>query len=273
MSNPKISIIMGIYNCEKTLDEAIRSILVQTYTNWEFVMCDDGSTDRTYEIAEKYSKKFPDKFILLKNEHNNGLNYTLNKCLRASTGEYIARMDGDDISLPDRLEKEIHFLLYNPQFAVVSTPMVLFDDKGEWGKTSVIERPQIDDFCIHTPFFCHAACMMKKQVYDEVNGYTEDPHFLRVEDCNLWFKVYAHGYRGANLTEPLYKMRDDRNATHRRNFKARLNSCYVLYDGFKMLHFPWYKYTYVVKNCLIEIAKCIVPNYIYEFFHKKKYGR
>lgn len=273
MSDPKISIIMGIYNCEKTLGESIQSILEQTYKNWELIMCDDGSTDRTYKVAEEYIKKNPEKFILLKNERNMGLNYTLNKCLNVATGKYIARMDGDDISLPSRLEKEIKFLVDNPQYVVVSTPMILFDDKGEWGETSVIERPQINDFCTHTPFFCHAACMMQKKVYDEVKGYTEDPRFLRVEDCNLWFKVYAHGYKGANLIEPLYKMRDDRDAIHRRNFAARLNSCYVLYDGYKRMHMPWYKYVYVIKNTITEIGKCLIPVTLYEYIHKRKFER
>ena len=270
MNNPKISIIMGIYNCSATLSEAIDSIIAQTYNNWELIMCDDGSVDNTYEVALEYKEKYPKKIVLIKNKKNMGLNYTLNKCLEVASGEYIARMDGDDISLPTRFEKEIDFLINNPQFALVSTPMIMFDENGEWGKTSTIERPKIEDFLEHTPFFAHAACMMKKLVFDEVGGYTVNPRFLRVEDCNLWFKVYAHGYSGANLTEPLYMMRDDRNATHRRSIKARLNGCYVLYDGFKMLNMPWYKYYYVVKNAVVEVAKCLLPICVYEYIHKKR---
>lgn len=271
MNKPKISIIMGIYNCSETLSEAIDSIIAQTYNNWELIMCDDGSADNTYEVALEYKEKYPDKIVLIKNEKNMGLNYTLNKCLEVASGEYIARMDGDDISLPTRFEKEINFLINNPQFALVSTPMIMFDESGEWGKTSAIECPKIEDFLEHTPFFAHAACMMKKLVFDEVGGYTVNPRFLRVEDCNLWFKVYAHGYKGANLTEPLYMMRDDRNATHRRSIKARINGCYVVYDGFKMLRMPWYKYFYVVKNTVIELAKCLIPVSLYEYIHKRKF--
>ena len=105
-----ISIIMGIYNCAETLSDAIDSIIAQTYDNWELIMCDDGSTDNTYNIAQEYKERYPDKIVLLKNEKNMGLNYTLNKCLEVASGEYIARMDGDDISLPTRFEKEIGFL-------------------------------------------------------------------------------------------------------------------------------------------------------------------
>lgn len=124
MKNKKISVIMGIYNCSPTLDEAIESIINQTYENWELIMCDDGSTDDTYKKALKYREKYGEKILVLKNEQNKGLNYTLNKCLEVATGEYVARMDGDDISLPTRFEKEIGYLETHPEIAIVSTPMI-----------------------------------------------------------------------------------------------------------------------------------------------------
>lgn len=124
---------MGIYNCASTLKEALESLLHQTYQNFEVIMCDDGSTDNTLQIAQQYVKEYPEKFILLKNGKNLGLNKTLNKCLYQAKGEYIARMDGDDISLPERFEKEVDMLDRNPQFALVSTPMI-FLMKMEIGK-------------------------------------------------------------------------------------------------------------------------------------------
>lgn len=269
---PKVSIIMGIYNCESTLDFAIDSILKQTYSNWEMIMCDDGSKDNTYEIAKKYVSLYGDKFILLKNECNKGLNYTLNKCLRIARGEYIARMDGDDICHPSRLEKEIIFLDNHPEYALVSTEMIMFDEFGEWGRTTAIQYPKKNDFCTHTPFFCHAASMIRKSVFLEVEGYTVDPRLLRVEDCHLWFKIYAKGYRGANILEPLYKMRDDRNAASRRKNKTRFNNIYVMFIGFKLVKMPWYKYVYVARNAFFEICKFIMPYSLYEYIHKKRYN-
>lgn len=146
MNTPKISVITGIYNCKSTLDEAIESILNQTYTDWEMIMCDDGSSVGTYEKAKKYEKEYPGKFIVIKNEHNMGLNRTLNKCLEIAKGEYIARMDGDDISLPSRFEKEVDILDNHPEFAIVSSPMIYFDEAGDWGKVTAIEKPGINDF-------------------------------------------------------------------------------------------------------------------------------
>ena len=79
---PKISIIMGIYNCENTLKESLDSILNQTYSNWEMIMCDDGSSDRTLEIAKQYQTQYPEQFRVIQNKKNIGLNATLNKCLK-----------------------------------------------------------------------------------------------------------------------------------------------------------------------------------------------
>ena len=208
-TRPKVSIIMGIYNCADTLAEAIDSILEQTFLNWELIMCDDGSTDNTLWIANDYARRFPEKIIVIRNDCNCGLNYTLNHCLEYVRGEYIARMDGDDISLPERLKKENDFLDSHPEYAIVSSSMIFFDSGGDWGENQMIEIPQIRDFVFHAPFHCHAPCMIRKEAYMAVGGYTVDKRLLRFEDCNLWYKLYSKGYRGYNLQESLYKMRDD----------------------------------------------------------------
>ena len=106
-----------------------------------------------------------------------------------------------------------------------------------------------------------------------MEGYTVDPKLLRVEDCHLWFKIYGRGYVGANISEPLYKMRDDRNATNRRTFKARMNGIYVMWIGFHLLQMPWYKYWYVLRGAVLELVKCIIPLSVYEFLHKRKFDR
>lgn len=147
----KVSIIMGIYNCAATLPEAIDSILAQTFPDWQLVLCDDGSKDNTYAVAKAYQERIPDKIILLQNEQNMGLNHTLNRCLQAATGEYVARMDGDDVSLPSRLEKEVAFLDAHPEYAIVSSPMIFFDESGDWGRSYAIKEPTKRDFIKHSP--------------------------------------------------------------------------------------------------------------------------
>lgn len=261
---------MGIYNCENTLDEAIQSIINQTFTDWEFILCDDGSSDNTYEVALGYKKQFPTKFKILKNEINMGLNKTLNNCLEVSSGEYIARMDGDDVSLPDRLEKEVLFLDTNPEYAIVSTPMIFFDDQGEWKKgVTTISAPTIRDFVFHPPFHCHAPCMIRREAYMKVGGYTVDKRLLRYEDCNLWYKLYSEGYRGYNLDEPLYMMRDDRNAYKRRTFESRMRAVYVQWSGFRMIHMPLKYYPFLIIEFFKSLAVAIMPEKIYQSFHRR----
>ncbi|MBQ4145804.1 MAG: glycosyltransferase, partial [Clostridia bacterium] len=246
MSKPDISIIMGIYNCADTLDEAIESILNQTYTGWKMIMCDDASTDNTYAVAEKYVKDYPDKFILIKNEKNMGLNYTLNHCLKYADTEFVARMDGDDISHPERFEKEINFLKANPQYAIVSTQMEYFDEYGTFGKSSRSGEAKAEKIPKGTPF-CHAPCMVRKEAFDKVGGYSVSKKLLRMEDYELWIKMYAEGFKGYNLPEVLYRMRDDRNATKRRKFKYRINEAYVRYLAVKKLNLSKKYLVYMIR--------------------------
>lgn len=267
---PRISVIMGIYNCASTLQEALDSLYSQTYQDFEIILCDDGSKDNTYELALENQKQH-NNIVLLKNPHNMGLNQTLNNCLAVAQGEYIARMDGDDISLPTRFEKEIQFLEEHPELSLVSTAMIMFDEQGDWGQTKMIEFPQRNDFIEHSPFFTHAAVMVKRSVYLEVGGYTVGKRYLRVEDCHLWYKIYAAGYKGGNILEPLYKMRDDRNAAGRRKFQHRLNGIYVAIKGFQMLKMPWYYYIFIVKKIVLTTIKGLIPSSISDNLRKRKF--
>lgn len=224
---------MGIYNCADTLKQAVDSIINQTYSNWELIMCDDGSTDDTYQVAKRIAEQ-DKRIVLINNDCNKGLNITLNHCLSYSTGDYIARMDGDDDCLPVRFEKQINFLQSQNEYQIVSSSMIFFDEKGEWGRNSVVEKPTPEQVVTSSPI-CHAPAMIKKECMDKVKGYTVDKRMLRVEDVNLWIKLYAEGYRCYNFQEPLYRMRNDKNAYSRRKYKYRINSVYVRLKGCKQL--------------------------------------
>lgn len=243
---------MGIYNCAETLPQAIRAIQAQTYTNWELILCDDGSTDDTYSVAKAFSDH-DSRIILLRNVDNKGLNVTLNRCWKAASGSYIARMDGDDDCVPERFEKQISFLETQSEFDIVSTPMILFDENGEWGVTTAKEYPQPEDVVCGSPI-CHAPVMMRKECMDAVNGYTEDSRMLRVEDVNLWIKLYEKGYRCYNIQEPLYKMRNDNTAFRRRKYKYRINSTYVRLLGCKMLGLNYVSYIKAFKPLIYGLV-------------------
>lgn len=260
----RITVLMGIYNCASTLVEALDSLYAQTYSDFKIVLCEDGSSDNTYTVAEEYAR-LHDNIILLRNECNMGLNYTLNRCLEYADTEYIARMDGDDISLPNRFEKEITFLDAHPEYAVVSSPMIYFDGNGEFRIGNSGGEPDIKSFVLGAPF-CHAPAMIRTNVMNEVGGYSIDKKLLRIEDYDLWMKIYAAGYRGYNIPEPLYKMRDDRNAVSRRTFQARLNSTRARIHAYSVLGIPKKYYPCALLPLLIGL----LPGWIYRYFRKVK---
>jgi glycosyltransferase EpsE len=264
----KISVLMGIYNCEATLGEAIGAILAQTEPRWELILCDDGSRDDTYAVAESFCRKYPEKIVLLRNEKNMGLNHTLNRCLAAARGEFVARMDGDDLCDPERFARQLAVLEADPALAVVSSAMTYFDESGTWGRCHVKERPVARDFLYGTPF-CHGACMVRRQAMVAVGGYTEEDRFLRVEDYDLWVKLYAAGYRGVNLPDALYHMRDDRNAISRRKFRYRLNEAGAIAKAIWLLKLPLWGYIRVLRPILVGL----LPTPVYTVLHKKRLGR
>lgn len=262
---PKVSLIMGVYNCEKYVRESIDSVIAQTFDDWEFVICDDCSTDSTYDIICEYRDRYPDKFIILRNDVNSRLAYSLNRCIEAAHGEYMARMDGDDICLPERLEKQVAFLDAHPELAVVGTFTTLFDDSGDYGIASYPEHP--DKFVLknHVPF-AHVTIMMRKSVYESIGKYTVSKLTKRSQDYEMWFRFFAAGYEGWNISEPLVRVREDRNAVGRRTARVRINAAKILFRGFRLLHFPLKYYIYV----LLPLAKIIIPNKFIYYLHKKK---
>ena len=248
---------MGIYNCADTLVEALESLETQTYKNFKVILCDDGSKDATLKIAKEWADTRPN-YTVIQNEHNMGLNVTLNHCLKYVDTEFVARMDGDDRSLSHRFEQEVKFLDEHPEYAIVSGPMHYFDEQGVFMKSKGRGAVTKQDFIAGTPF-CHAPCMVRSEVYKAVKGYSVDKRLLRMEDYHLWFKMYAAGYRGYMLEEPIYEMRDDRNAIARRNWMTRKNEAYVRYIGYKMLDLPWWAYIY----CLRPLVLAVMPACLY----------
>ena len=260
----RVSIIMGIYNCATTLSEALDSILGQTFSDWKVIMCDDGSEDDTYQVANTYCEQYPEQFFLLRNDRNMGLNYTLNHCLKYADTEYVARMDGDDISLPTRLEKEVAFLDAHPEYDIVSCPMIYFDEQGDFMQGTGHGEPALKSYVKGTPF-CHAPCMVRREAYEAVNGYTEADNRLRVEDWDLWIRMYAKGYKGYNLEELLYKMRDDRNAYSRRKFIYRINEMKVSASAVKKLELNPIYYIFSIRPIVVGL----LPDGIYRYLHAK----
>ncbi|MBL1056154.1 glycosyltransferase [Ligilactobacillus agilis] len=263
----EISVIMGVYNCRNfsLLKQSIDSIINQTFEDWELIICDDGSTDGTYQELIRLATK-DSRIKIIHYEKNRGLAYALNECIKQSNGKYIARQDDDDISLPTRLEKEIEFLKHNVDIDMVGTNASVYNDEGVWGKYLVPHYPSINDFLWNNPFI-HPTIMIRKDKLLGVTGYRVAKETRRCEDYDLFMRLYAKGYKGANLQEYLYKYRIENNSIKKRPMKYRIDEMIVRYKNYKNLKLGIRAYPYIVKPIILGL----IPQSIFRIIRKKVY--
>jgi len=206
MNIPAVSIILPAYNCEKYIAKAIESVLQQTFTDFELIIINDGSTDRTEEII----KSFSDPRILYQvNNTNKGLVFTLNKGIDTAKGKYIARMDGDDISLSDRFEKQFNYLRLNKEVDILATVVTLIDENeivsGTWHSdinnvsAKEIRKELPKDNCIAHPSIMGNASVFRKYKFNQTQSIGED--------YDLWLRMVADNIIIHKLSEPLLQHR------------------------------------------------------------------
>ena len=265
---PKISVIMGVYNCKdpKMLEDSVNSIINQTYKDWEFIICNDGSTNNTLEILEKVAK-LDSKIRIISYEKNKGLANALNYCLKYANGELIARQDDDDVSLPERFEKQVAFLNKHKEYNLVGTIAYVYDDNGIWGSYGLDEKPTKSSFLWNSPFL-HPSIMMYKSDLLKLNGYRVAKETRRCEDYDLFMRMYAVGMKGYNIQEKLYKYRIVRNTKNKhRPMKYRIDEAVVRYKGFKNLGILLKGIPYIIK----PIALGIIPQSIFKYIKNNTY--
>lgn len=243
-----ISVIMGVYNSENTLEDAIKSIIKQTYTDWELIACDDCSTDHTLEILEKYSK-IDSRIKVIKNNKNSGLAASLNHCLKYVRGEYIARMDSDDKSNPVRFEKQVAYLKQHPDYQLVGTYMQEFDGDCTGRIIEAKLHPTKYDLPKGAPF-AHATILIRTEAMKELNGYCISKHTIRTEDVDLWYRFFAKGFKGANIPQTLYYVRTDEAAYKRRKLKYMFHAAYIIWYGCDLVNLPQYYKIFCIKPIL-----------------------
>ena len=162
--NPVVSVVMGTYEPDLSeLSAAVRSIRMQTLSSWELLICDDGSTEETYRNIKKLAACDP-RIRVSRNSKNRGLAYALNRSILHAGGEFIARMDADDISRPERFMKQVKFLRENPEYMWVSSAADLFEGKRVWGSAYRPEMPDARSF-LHSSPYIHPAVMFRREVF------------------------------------------------------------------------------------------------------------
>lgn len=257
---PKVSVLMPAYNAEDYIDEAITSILKQSFEDFEFIITDDASTDSTWKIISKYAKK--DKRIrAIKNEHNLFIAKNRNKLISLAAGEYILWADADDISLSDRIDSELKIMEADPAIGICGGDLQIFDDtcriKGirKYATEDSVLRKQIFRF---TPV-AQPACMIRRNVLKEVGSY--DLEAPPAEDLEILFRIGTK-YKFANVGKVVIKYRDHpRSATYTKLKKIEQVSVRL---RFRYLREPSYEHGLVdvLYNITHWISIWVIPTKI-----------
>lgn len=200
---PIVSVVMPVYNGEKYLREAIDSILGQTLGDFEFIIVNDGSTDATKDIILSYDDP---RIVYLENEKNSGICVTLNKGLDAARGRYIARMDSDDISLPERFAYQVAYMDSHPEVGVLGTDVEVFGDGIE---PYVFTQSYMSDMCsaglLFNSCFAHPTVFIRSELL-RLNNLCYEDEYRGLEDLRLWWSI-AKISKLANLPVPLLRYR------------------------------------------------------------------
>lgn len=209
-NNPKVSVIMSVYNCEKYIRQAIESILNQSFRDFEFIIVDDCSTDKSLEIIRKYQDK-DNRIKIILNSENIGLTKSLNKAIKQTQGDYVARMDCDDISLLERLEKQIRFMENNPKIVLCGTLGWIINNNGDIVKEKNIatDYKTIKKKLLFNNQFIHSSLFIRKDVLRKEGLYDED--FNKSQDYELVLRL-ASKYPVVNLSDYLIKWRVNNNS-------------------------------------------------------------
>lgn len=253
-----ISVVMSVYNAEKYLKEAIDSILNQTYQDFEFIIINDCSTDSSYAILKDYEKRY--KCVrLINNEVNLGLTKNLNKALALAEGEYIARMDADDISDLNRFQRQIDFFKSNATIDILGTYCHDINEHGNTIRTRTVPVSHCDIVKMLPKFspMSHPTVMFKRSSLEKIGFY--NPKFRTSQDLEMWYRASAAGLKFHNIPEFLLKYRVDSNFLARKKFKFRFNDFKLRLECYKHINLPWYMYGYSV----IPIILGFVPQSVY----------
>lgn len=255
MEKQLISIIMAAYNAEEYISDCIESVLSQSYSNWEFLICDDCSTDKTPLIIKNYQQR-DTRIHLIENKCNLKAGASRNRCISLSEGKFIVIQDADDISTEDRLET-LYTELMSSDVDFLSSGHYLFDENGKY-KVNVprVEFPEKKDFLFGIPF-CHAATIFKKRCLQTVGGYRVSKETRRGQDYDLFMRLYAAGYHGRNIKNVLYGYRVDKNTIGRRKLEYRIDECKIRYKGFKSLGLLPRGLPYVVKPIAAHFVQLV----------------
>ncbi len=262
--NPKISVIMPVYNTEKYVWEAIESILSQSFQDFEFIIIDDCSNDKSYEICQKYSKN-NERIKLFRNEKNMWISFTRNRLISLSSTNYIASQDSDDISLENRLELCFNFLENNKEYWVVSWDNIIINEKSKiiWYRKYSNE---IQNVILKKSPISQPSSMFCKDIFEKLLWYDKTLNYG--EDYDLWLKMYANWFKIKNISENLIKYRIHQNQSKSVKLKETIKN--TLFIQKRAMMKLWLQPTFSDSFYhFLEKLLLILPNSFILFLFKK----
>lgn len=222
---PLISVIIPVYNGEKYIYESVKSILDQSYSNLEVIIVNDGSSDGTKTILTSFKN---DKRVVILDQENKGLVFSLNRAIREAKGEYIARMDADDISLKSRLKLQLEYLLENG-LDIVGSWVSIFNEDGKKETIAYPELPKDNNFMLNfKSTLAHPSVMMKKDVF-EFSLYSTN---AVCEDYDLWCNFASSGFKIGNVPRVLLNYREHPNQITSTKQAALYSSLYLVRQSY-----------------------------------------
>ncbi len=257
MRPPKVSVVMGVWNGEAHVEESCQSILNQTFQDFQIIVIDDGSHDQTVQKV----RQIRDERIILKTIQHGGLTKALNHGLFLARGFYVARMDADDIALPERFEKQVQYLDQHPRVALLGTAYEIISEDGRRQTprlpvltTSFKIKRALPKF---NPF-CHGSMMIRREALERVGFY--DERFRLAQDYDLWFRI-AREYEMGNLSEVLLLRREGKMTVQRerrQNLYAIIIRLKAIRDGNS--HF--FNAVYMIRPLIVVLAPTWLKRWI-----------
>ena len=254
---------MSAFNSEKFLEQALKSLLSQSFNDFELILVDDASTDRTAKIIKSYAQ-LDSRILPIYNQRNLGLTKNLNRAIDLSQGIYIARMDADDIALASRFEIQVNYLDTHRHVDILGSAAIDIDERGN--ELQLRKSPELHEQIIgllpKANPMTHSTVMFRKDRLAQIAYYNES--YRTTQDYEMWFRAAGIGLRFHNLQNVLLNYRMDNNYYKRKSFTYRLFDCKLRLQGFKHINLPMYKYYYA----LIPLILGLLPEGLYNSIKK-----
>lgn len=271
-----ISVLMSVYKYEKAvcLDRALRSVWDdQILKPDEIILIEDGPLGQELlDVIGKWKVSLSEHLIVLRNENNIGLTRSLNKGIQYAKGDYIARMDSDDISYPERFDMQFRYMMKNQNVSVLGGGIQEIDENDNWGHLRLypVKMSMIVKYITKANPLAHSTTFIRRKIFDD--GFLYDERFRKNQDLDLWFRLLNAGYEISNLPFPVLYFRRTSDTYSKRSSYISLKSELKIYAyGIHLLYgnFTW-RYIYPVTRLIIKLLPPVFIGFVYKNLFKKK---